>query len=108
MTRRWLAIGCAAWLAGCAATPGAGPDGPLPAQVRAEPERYLLVTVANPAATLPARAGSTLRGYDAATGYRVSSRARMLANTLAIEYGLREVSAWPIATLRVHCLLYEV
>ncbi|HET7202622.1 MAG TPA: S8 family serine peptidase [Steroidobacteraceae bacterium] len=109
MTRACLAIACAAWLAACAAVPAGVTTPPLPAAVRAEPERYLLVTVANRVAALPSRAGSTLRGYDAAAvGYRVSSQARMLANTLAIEYGLRQVSAWPIATLRVHCLLYEV
>ena len=108
MTRAGMAVACAAWLAGCAAMPTGVGDGPLPATARAEPERFVLVTVANPAMALPSRAGSTLRGYDAAVGYRVSSRARKVADRLAIDYGLREVSAWPIAALRVHCLLYEV
>jgi subtilisin family serine protease len=49
-----------------------------------------------------------LRGYDSATAYTVSGRARSLADGLAADYGLLEVTGWPIATLRVHCILYRV
>jgi hypothetical protein len=98
----------AAGVAGCASTVGGLSIPPLPEAARSGPEHYLLVTVRNEPAPLPSRAGSTLRGYDGAASYAVSGRARSLAHAIAIDYRMREVTAWPIAALRVHCILYEI
>jgi subtilisin family serine protease len=96
------------WVAGCTTAPRSVSDLELPADARADPDHYLLVTVANDVAPLPTRAGSTPRGYDTAVAYGVSGRARSLVHALASDYGLLEVTGWPIATLHVHCVLYRV
>jgi len=95
-------------VAGCASTAGVLPVAPLPESARNAPQDYLLVTVHNDPAPLPSRAGSTLRGYDGAASYSVSGPARSLAHALAADYRLQEVTAWPIAALRVHCILYRI
>jgi hypothetical protein len=102
----WAAIATA--LAACTTTLGGLPVPPLPDSVRNGPEQYLLVTVHNEPAPLSSRAGSTLRGYDGAASYAVSGTARALAHALAAEYRMQEVSAWPIAALHVHCIVYHV
>jgi len=112
---KFLSAGLLATIAtcvgGCASTPGA-PAGlsiaPLPESARIGPEDYVLVTVHNTPTPLPSRAGSTLRGYDGAASYTVSSSARSLAHALAADYRMQEVTGWPIAALRVHCILYRV
>jgi hypothetical protein len=103
-----VALALLVWVAGCTTVPRSVSDLELPADARADPDQYLLVTVANDMAPLPTRAGSTPRGYDTAVGYGVSGRARSLAHALANDYGLLEVTGWPIATLHVHCVLYRV
>lgn len=95
-------------LAGCAGAPARAPVAMLPAEVGADPDRYLLVTVRNVVAPLPLHAGSTLRGYDGAAAYAVSSEAQALARSIGADYGLLQVAAWPIAVLRVHCLVYRL
>jgi hypothetical protein len=80
----------------------------MPADASTEPERYLVVTVSNSSVPLPARAGSTLRGYDDSPAYAVSSAAASAAQAIAADYGLVQVSAWPIATLHVHCIMYRL
>jgi len=95
-------------VAGCASTAGGLPIPPLPESARSGPEQYLLVTVRNEPAPLPTRAGSTLRGYDGAASYAVSGSARALAHAIAADYRMQEVTAWPIAALRVHCILYRI
>jgi hypothetical protein len=98
----------AACVAGCANTSGGLSSLPLPESARTEPDQYLLVTVRNEPRLLPSRAGSTLRGYDGAASYAVSGAARKLAHAIAADYRMQEVSAWPIAALRVHCILYRI
>jgi hypothetical protein len=95
-------------VAGCASTAGGLPIAPLPASARDAPGDYLLVTVHNDPAPLATRAGSTLRGYDGAASYTVSGSARSLAHSLAADYRMQEVTAWPIAALKVHCILYRL
>lgn len=109
MTRWLIAVYLAAAMVGCAADPmRVAPAAMLPAEVQAEPDRYLIVTVRNVTAPLPMRAGSTKRSYDAAGAYAVSSTARSLAIGIASDYGLVEVAAWPIAVLRVQCLVFRL
>lgn len=99
------AVAC---VVGCASTSGGLPSPPLPASARTEPDQYLLVTVRNEPAPLLSRAGSTLRGYDGAASYAVSGTARSLAHAIAADYKMQEVTGWPIAALRVHCILYRI
>src|SRR5215218_2416812 len=102
----WASI--ATGVASCATTVGGLPVPPLPEAARSGPDEFLLVTVRNDPAPLPSRAGSTLRGYDGAASYAVSGKARSLAHAIATDYRLQEVTAWPIAALHVHCILYHV
>lgn len=97
-------------LSGCAdLPPGTVPGADvLPVEVREEPERFILVTLRNEAVSLPSRAGSTPRGYDAPTSYSVSAKARSIARALASTHGLREVMSWPIPSLRVHCVVFKL
>ena len=76
--------------------------------MRANPDRYILVTVENQPAAMQTRAGSTTRGYDTAVRYKVSSRARATVQALSVTYRLREVRSWPIPALRVHCVVFEL
>jgi len=76
--------------------------------MRSNPERYILVTVDNEPWAMQTRAGSTTRGYDTAVRYKVSSRALATVQQLSTAYRLREVNAWPIPALRVHCVVFEL
>jgi Subtilase family len=93
-------------LAGCAPVrPVQSLQRPL---ANTEFDRYVLVTLRNPQGPVVPRAGSTVRNYDFATSYAVSPATRANANAIAAAHGLREVTAWPIALLDVHCLVYEL
>jgi subtilisin family serine protease len=95
-------------MAGCALRQQAMRPPELPAQVRADPDRFVVITVRNepqPAVVTP---GSTPRGYGAAGVYGVSASARATTAALERDYSLREVSAWPIASLRVNCIVARV
>jgi subtilisin family serine protease len=95
-------------LAACA-SPGARLRAPpLPLEMRAAPSNFVVVTVRNDPRPLATRAGATLRGYDSAGLYGVTSDARATVRAITKDYGLREVSAWPIAALRVHCVVFRV
>jgi hypothetical protein len=94
-------------LGACAHAPPA-PGTPAASGAPAADDELILVTVDNPQERPPLRAGSTLRGYDAAVSYGASSRARSTAAALAAQYDLREVAAWPIAPLGVHCIVFAV
>ena len=66
------------------------------------------MTVRNDPRPLATRAGATARGYDSAGVYGVTSAARTAERGLARDYDLHEVSAWPIAVLRVDCIVFRV
>lgn len=95
-------------LAACAAQSAQLRAPPLPAQMRADPSRFVVVTVRNEPRPLATRAGSTLRGYDSAGLYGVTSDARATVRAISKDYRLREVSAWPIEALRIHCIVFRV
>ncbi|MCR4469782.1 MULTISPECIES: S8 family peptidase [unclassified Burkholderia] len=109
---RWLAhrllLGAALVMSGCALVP-ATPD-PVAAtqQMKANPERMIVLAVRNPPETLMLRAGTTAGGYGAPGGYSAGGSARAQVAALAKQYGLREVSAWPIPSLKVHCAMLEI
>ena len=97
-----------ALIAGCAVNPTLSATAMLPTAARSAPEGYLVVTIRNPVVSAPPRAASTQRGYDGAGPYMAGGAARVAGRGLAADYGLLEVSSWPIALLGVHCLVYGV
>ncbi len=99
-------IVAAVGLAGCASDHALQSE--LPAEARASPENYVVVTVRNPVSPASSHAASTSRGYDGIGLYTAGGVARSTTRALAADYHLREVSSWPIAVLGVHCLTYEL
>jgi subtilisin family serine protease len=77
-------------------------------QVSQSPEHFIIAAVDNEPAAFMARAGSTPRGYDEIAAYGPSTAARQLMRSLENDYGLHEVSAWPIEPLHMHCAVLEV
>jgi subtilisin family serine protease len=69
---------------------------------------YIVAAVDNEPTAAMGRAGSTPRGYDGLAAYGPSPRAQRLMQSLEHDYGLREVSAWPIMPLHMHCAVLEV
>jgi subtilisin family serine protease len=94
-------------VSGCT-TLGTARAKPIPVRARADPGQYVVVTLRNDPRAQAEHPGSTPRGYDAAGRYGVTGNASGQARALERQYGLREVSAWPIATLHVHCIMFAV
>jgi hypothetical protein len=103
-----LVLAAAPGLQGCTHLPAARGVAEMPADARASPERYVVVTVRNTPSALNPHAGSTSRGYGGYRPYRASAAAVELAHRIAEQHGLREVAAWPIELLRVHCVVYAL
>jgi Subtilase family len=78
------------------------------AQAGQAPDRFIIAAVDNDAMVFLARAGGTPRGYDSITVYGPSAHARQTVRSIENDYGLREVSAWPIEALHVHCVMLEI
>ncbi|MGH8170845.1 MAG: S8 family peptidase, partial [Steroidobacteraceae bacterium] len=95
-------------LAGCALQQDALRPPKLPAQARTDPGRFVVITVRNEPEPAFAPPASTPRGYAAAGVYAVSASARALTRSLEHDYRLKEVSAWPIESLRVNCIVVRV
>ena len=92
----------------CSSSPVRIESRALADQVSKSPEHFIIAAVDNDSAVVMAHAGSSPRGYDGITGYGPSQNARQMMRSLENEYGLREVSAWPIAPLHMHCAVLEV
>jgi len=71
-------------------------------------DRFIIVAVDNVPAAYVAHAGGTPRGYDAVADYGATARAREVLHAVEREYGLREVNAWPIGPLQIHCAVLEI
>lgn len=71
-------------------------------------ERYIVAGVDNATVAPAGHAGSTPRGYDALSAYGPSAHARQVLLALEKDYGLREITAWPIDPLHMHCAVLEV
>src|ERR1700733_11499618 len=71
-------------------------------------DRFIIVAAANVSAAYVAHAGGTPRGYDAIAGYGATVDARETLHAVEREYGLREVNAWPIGPLQIHCAVLEI
>jgi hypothetical protein len=72
------------------------------------PDHYIIAAVDNDSSVFVARAGSTPRGYDSIAIYGPNPAARQMMRALENDYGMREVSAWPIDPLHMHCAVLEV
>jgi hypothetical protein len=77
-------------------------------QVSEAADHFIIVAVDNTPAAYVAHAGGTPRAYDAVADYGPSSRARRSLRAVEKEYGLREVNAWPIEPLHIHCAVLEI
>ena len=106
---RWLAPALVAFIAcGCANAPVRIDSRALADQISRSPEHFIIAAVDNDPSAFAARAGSTPRGYDSIGSYGPSPAARQMMRSLENDYGLREVSAWPIQPLHMHCTVLEV
>ncbi|VWB89151.1 S8 family peptidase [Burkholderia lata] len=83
-------------------------DPALIARMSTAGDKMVVIAVANPAESVPAMAGTTAGGYSSPPGYLAYGSARATMAALAKAYGLREVTAWPILPLYVHCAVLEI
>lgn len=95
-------------LAGCATGGWRSRHVDSAATIDVPAERQIVITVRNAPTRTALNAGSTAKGYDAATRYQISPAALRDVAGLAQHYGLRELAAWPIEVLGVHCIVFEV
>jgi subtilisin family serine protease len=73
-----------------------------------DPDRYIVAGVDNDESSDAGRAGSSPRGYDGLAAYGPTPHAQRLLRGLEREYGMREITAWPIAPLHMHCAVLEI
>jgi len=92
----------------CSNTPVRIESRALADQVSQTPDHFIIAAVNNDPVPFVARAGSTPRGYDGISAYGPSVAARQMMRALENDYGLREVSAWPIEPLHMHCAVLAV
>lgn len=71
------------------------------------PHARVVVTFANEPRQTPAPAGSTGSRYTG-SGYLLTQSAHQQAKRVAAKYALREVANWPIRSLSIHCVVYEI
>lgn len=69
--------------------------------------RDIVLAVANPIDPPATHAGSTLLGYTPPANYGAGQRAASLLSKLKQQYGLREVTGWPIKALGLYCMVLE-
>src|SRR5580704_12722451 len=106
---RWATLGALLALASaCSSAPVRIDSRALGNQVSLSSDRYIIVAVDNVPAAYVAHAGGTPRGYDAVANYGASAPAREALHAVEREYGLREVNAWPIGPLQIHCAVLEI
>ena len=79
-----------------------------PRDSQVAPDRYVVVTIANPQTSRPGAVGGTAHGYGGGGGYRVSASAAAVARDLAQRYSLTAVAEWPIEALQMHCIVFKI
>ncbi len=99
---------CAACLGACTGARLSGEARAAAQRLSDDPERYIVAGVDNGAAMPAGHAGSSPKGYDGLAAYGPTSRAQQVLRRIERDYGLREVSAWPIAPLHMHCAVLEL
>jgi subtilisin family serine protease len=96
-------------LAACGSPPAVLPSVPADSTaMRDRPERLIVVAVDNPRGASSGAAGSTIGNYASLQQYVAGPSARHDLEALKRAHGLREVTAWPIPSLRLHCVVLEV
>ena len=105
---RLLTLAALGLVAGCALRQNALRPPDLPALAKVDPARFVVITVRNQPQPAVATPGSTPRGYAAAGVYGVGATARSVTQSLERDYRLQEVSAWPIESLRVNCIVMRL
>jgi subtilase family protein len=108
VTRRAPALLLAVLLAACSSAPVRIGSNALPNPSAEASDRYIIAAVDNDAEPFVARAGSTPRGYDVMPAYGPAPHATQIMQSLERDYGLHEVSAWPIQPLNMHCAVLEI
>jgi subtilisin family serine protease len=106
--RRWAPLLVVLTACACSNTPVRIESRALADQISRSPDHFIIAAVNNDSMAFAARAGSTPRGYDSITAYGPSVAARQTMRALENDYGLHEVSAWPIEPLHMHCAVLEV
>jgi hypothetical protein len=106
--RRWAPVSLVLMVCACSNAPVRIDSRALNDQISTSPDHFIIAAVGNDPVVSVAHAGSTPRGYDGIVTYGPSSAARKELRSLENDYGLREVSAWPIAPLNMHCAVLEV
>jgi len=105
---RWAPVFLALAASACSNAPVRIESRALADQISRSPDHFIIAAVDNEPSAFAARAGSTPRGYDGIAAYGPSAAARQMMRALENDYGLREVSAWPIDPLHMHCAVLEV
>lgn len=106
--RPWAPLLLAFMACACSNTPVRIESRALTDQMSRSPDHFIIAGVNNDPGVFLARAGSTPRGYDTVAAYGPSVAARQIMRSLENDYGLREVSAWPIEPLHMHCAVLEI
>ena len=110
----WLGAAAALWLAACSSSPLLIPesandvDPAVVAQMTSAIDKMVVIAVENPSESIPTMAGTTAGGYSSPPGYLAYGSARATMAALARDYRLRELTAWPILPLHVHCAVLEI
>ncbi len=108
MIRQPLAVLLAACLCACSSARLAMDARASAPRLDDVPERYIVAGVDNADAVPAGHAASTPRGYDGLTAYGPTARAQAQLRGVEHDYGLREITAWPIAPLHMHCAVLEL
>lgn len=104
-----LAVAVALLLAACASAIDGGASADHVDHLLREPsDRMIVVAVANPRTGIALQPGSTTAPYTAAQRYVAGSTARATVRAIEHDHGLKELAAWPIRTLGLHCVVLEV
>jgi len=107
LPKRLLPAFSCSWLLHAAPLPVKIESRALADQVSQSPEHFIIAAVDNePAAFMAGPQHSARLRRD--RSYGPSTAARQLMRSLENDYGLHEVSAWPIEPLHMHCAVLEV
>jgi Subtilase family len=108
MKRPLLAAVLAGCLCSCTGIGRPMMDRAAALHLNGDSSRYIVAGVDNAETTPAGHAGSSPKGYDGLAAYGPGSRAVERLHGIERDYGLREVTAWPIAPLHMHCAVLEV
>jgi hypothetical protein len=108
MIRLGLLFAAVALASACSSAPVRIDSRVLGNQASLSSDRLIIVAVDNVPAAYVAHAGGTPRGYDAVADYGATAKAREALHAVERQYGLREVNAWPIGPLQIHCAVLEI